>query len=52
MDDVDPETFDLSVKNPNEPEAEPMRDPEEIIADMLERDKETAQILQDIRALL
>lgn len=52
VDDVDSETFDLSVKNPNEPEAEPLRDPEEIIKDMLARDKETAGILEDIRALL
>lgn len=52
IDDVDIETFDLSVKNPNEPEAEPLRDPEEIINDMLARDKETAQVLEDIRALL
>ncbi len=52
VDDVDIESFDLSVKNPNEPEAAPLRDPEEIIADMLARDKETAQILEDIRSLL
>ena len=50
--DVDTDTFDLSVKNPFAPEEEPLREPEEIIADMLARDKETAQILEDIRALL
>jgi type I restriction enzyme M protein len=50
--DLDGETFDLSVKNPNAPEAETMRSPEEIIEDMLARDAETAQILEDIRGML
>lgn len=46
--EIDDETFDLSVKNPNAPEAEALRSPEEIIADMLARDAETAAILEDI----
>ena len=50
--DVDEETFDLSVKNPNAPEEEPLRAPEEIIEDMLTRDRETAEILETIRGLL
>lgn len=50
--DLDGETFDLSVKNPNAPKAEALRSPEEIIADMLARDAETAQILEDIRGML
>lgn len=50
--DLDAATFDLSVKNPNAPEAEVMRSPEEIIEDMLARDAETAQILEDIRGML
>ena len=50
--DLDEETYDLSVKNPNEPEEEPLREPQEIISDMLARDKETAAILEDIRGLL
>jgi type I restriction enzyme M protein len=49
---LDEATFDLSVKNPNAPEAEALRSPEEIIADMLARDAETAQILEDIRGML
>ena len=49
---IDPETYDLSVKNPNAPEEAPLRSPEEIIEDMLARDAETAQILEDIRGLL
>lgn len=50
--DLDDETYDLSVKNPNTPEEAPLRSPEEIIDDMLARDAETAQILADIRGML
>lgn len=50
--DLDEDTYDLSVKNPNAPEAEALRSPEEIIAEMLARDAETAQILEDIRGML
>ena len=50
--DLDAETLDMSVKNPNAPEAEALRSPEEIIEDMLARDAETAEILQSIRGLL
>jgi len=41
--DLDEETFDLSVKNPNAPEAAALRSPEEIIEDMLARDAEARQ---------
>ncbi|MBV0912536.1 class I SAM-dependent DNA methyltransferase [Anianabacter salinae] len=51
-DAIDGETYDLSVKNPNAPEAEALRSPEDIIADMLTRDAETAAILEDIRGML
>lgn len=50
--DVDATTFDLSVKNPNAPEAEALRSPEEIIDAILARDAETAEILERIRGLL
>ena len=50
--DLDDETADLSVKNPNAPEEAPLRAPEEIIDDMLARDAETAAILEDIRGML
>ena len=50
--EIDEETYDLSVKNPNAPEEAPLRSPEEIIEDMLARDAETAAILQKIRGLL
>jgi type I restriction enzyme M protein len=49
---VSEETYDLTVSNPNAPEEEPLRPPEEIIEDMLTRDAETAAILQKIRGLL
>lgn len=50
--DLDEDTFDLSVKNPNAPEAEALRSPEAIIADILARDAETADILENIRGML
>lgn len=50
--DVDKATWDLSVKNPHAPEAVALRSPEQIIADMLARDEETAQILEEIRGML
>jgi type I restriction enzyme M protein len=50
--DLDEATFDLSVKNPNAPEAAALRTPEDIIADMLARDAETAEILESIRGML
>ena len=50
--DLDEATYDLSVKNPNAPEAAPLRSPEEIIDDMLARDAETAKILASIRGML
>lgn len=51
-DDLDRTTWDLSVKNPNVPEEAPLRSPAEIIDDMLERDAETARILEEIRGML
>ena len=52
VDALDQEIFDLSVRNPNAPEEEPLREPAEIIEAMLARDAETAQILEDIRGML
>jgi type I restriction enzyme M protein len=49
---LDATTYDLSVKNPNAPEEAPLRVPAEIIADMLARDAETAEILENIRGML
>ena len=50
--DLDDTTCDLSVKNPNTPEEAPLREPQEIIADMLARDADTAKILEKIRGML
>ena len=50
--DLDEATCDLSVRNPNTPEAPPLRAPAEIIEDMMARDKETAAILAEIRGML
>lgn len=49
---LDSDTWDLSVKNPNAPEAEALRAPAQIIEDMLARDAETAGILEEIRGML
>ena len=49
---LDPASYDLSVKNPSAPEDAPLRDPAQIIQDMLDRDAETAGILESIRGML
>ena len=46
------EAYDLSVKNPNTPEAAPLRDPEEIIAEITKLDTQSTEILATIRGLL
>ncbi len=50
--DLDEATCDLSVKNPNTPETAQLREPAEIIEDMMARDAETATVLAEIRGLL
>lgn len=50
--DVDEETYDLSVKNPNKAEEEPLRDPEVIINEIEALDKESEAILEGIRGML
>lgn len=50
--DIDPESFDLSVKNPNKTEEAPLREPEEIIAEMVALDAQSAEILEGIRGML
>ena len=49
--DIDPDTFDLSVKNPNKAEEAPLREPEEIIAEIVALDAESADILKGIRGM-
>ena len=45
VDDIDEDTYDLSVKNPNAPEEAPLRAPEEIIDEMTARDEETKGLI-------
>ena len=50
--DIDENTFDLSVKNPNTPEEAPLRSPEVILAEMQKLDTETNAILESIKGLI
>jgi type I restriction enzyme M protein len=50
--DVDAETCDLSVRNPNAPEEAPLRSPAEIIAEIERLDAESAEILKKLKKLL
>jgi type I restriction enzyme M protein len=52
MKDVDQSTFDLSVKNPNAPEAAPLRKPQAILEEIKALDNESAEILDKIKALI
>jgi type I restriction enzyme M protein len=49
---IDPETFDLSVKNPNGDEEAPYRSPQDILEEIATLDAQTATLLKDIRALI
>ena len=49
---IDPGSFDLSVKNPNAPEEAPLRKPEEIITEMETLGAESEGILESIRVML
>ena len=50
--DVDPQTFDLSVKNPNAAQAVAHRSPQDIMAEIAALDAESADVLGKIRGLL
>lgn len=50
--DVDQNSFDLSVKNPDAPEEDPLREPDEIIKEMAALDAESAKILNNIRSII
>ena len=50
--DVDGESFDLSVKNPNRAEEAPLREPWEILAAIAALDVESAEILAGIEGML
>lgn len=50
--DLNAETYDLSVKNPNTPEEAPLRKPEEILDEMEKLDEETHTILKSLKQLI
>jgi len=50
--DIDPETFDLSVKNPNGGEEVVHRSPKEIMKEIAKLDEESAKVLKTIRGLV
>ena len=52
MADVNTETYDLSVKNPNKREESYLRRPQEILEEMKAIDKETANILDSILSFI
>ncbi len=49
---VDQDTMDLSVKNPNLPEAEALRSPKKILKEMAKLDEETREILLGLKKML
>ena len=52
LSDVDQTTFDLSAKNPNTPEEAPLRQPNEILEAMATLDRETADVINDLKLLI
>lgn len=50
--DVQTHNYDLSVKNPNKPEAAALRSPQEILEEMKALDEESAEILNSIIELI
>ncbi|MBU1119169.1 type I restriction-modification system subunit M [Patescibacteria group bacterium] len=50
--DIDQETFDLSVKNPNKKNEEVLREPEEILKEMRDLDEESKKILDSMQEKL
>jgi type I restriction enzyme M protein len=50
--DIDPGTWDLSVKNPNVAEEAALREPAEIIAEIRELDAESEEILSRVEELM
>ena len=52
VDSIDPESWDLSVKNPHGVEAAALRSPQEILEEIAALDAESAEVLGRIRALV
>ena len=52
VNELDPDSLDLSVKNPNKEEEAPLREPQEILAEIAALDAESAKVLDGIRGML
>ena len=52
VEDIDTTSFDLSTKNPTKAEEAPLRDPQDIIAEIAALDAESADILKSIKGML
>ncbi|MDD4983554.1 MAG: class I SAM-dependent DNA methyltransferase [Candidatus ainarchaeum sp.] len=52
INDINTDTYDLSVRNPNKKEETVLRDPQEILREIATLDKESADILKLIKGLL
>ena len=50
--EIDQNSFDLSVKNPNKEEEAPLREPQEILAEIAALDAESAKVLDGIGRML
>ena len=50
--DVDSGSFDLSVVNPNEPEEAPLRNPEEILAEINNLEIQASNLLQSLKEII
>ncbi len=50
--DVNQDTFDLSIKNPNTPEEAPLKHPQEILAQIRLLDEEANKVLKSIEELV
>ncbi len=50
--DINTDTYDLSVKNPNKKEDAPLREPQEILGEIVMLDEESAEIIKSIKGLL
>lgn len=49
---INTSNYDLSVKNPNLPEAEPLREPAEILQEIQDLDEESVEVLNSISELI
>jgi len=52
IDNVNTETYDLGVRNPNLPEEAPLRSPQKILEEMKSLDKENQSIFEEIEKIL